>query len=537
MKKINKGFMLITAVIMIAVVAVFLSAAVYYYTAHVSSNVGYLASNQALYIAEAGINKATLAVTTTDVSTRIPCSQVSATFNNIAYANGRYTVTGVASTNNGTITGITPTDTCIHFGYWIGWWIHWGRVFIDHEGFDYDGFCDGGWGLRIRHRGWGTPPGSHASGATVVQNQCTLTSTGTVDKPYAKRVIKRVISQIQEAWAVGNNGTIVKWDGNNWTKVNPSPTTNVTLNNVGMLNYGDGWIVGNKASGTTNATIYRFQSGTWNKINNTVNKSLYGVSAVSSTEAWAVGERGIIAKWNGTSWSVLPNSTNPINNTTIKLNSVSVIDTNGNGVGDFGYAVGDRDSSNKGVVMYYNGTSWSNVTSSVSAPWSWWYNPYPYDLNEVTLLSNSQGTIVGDNLVTFTLSGPNNWVYNYLGGWWWWHGGNMYGIDQVDNDGNGTIDYRFAVGNGKYYSWQPNHWSAVDSAYGTLYGAAIFGQNDVWAVGAPYYTGGKTYCIFHWDGRNWVAVQVTGVNQQLNAISKSVINSELKISTWTDVGN
>lgn len=85
---------------------------------------------------------------------------------------------------------------------------------------------------------------------------------------------------------------------------------------------------------------------------------LRGVSAVSSSLAWAVGFDGsspLIYKWNGTAWSF----DNPPAGLTAQLRAVSAISFN-----DV-WAVGSTGAGNTGdtVILHWNGTSWGRVTS------------------------------------------------------------------------------------------------------------------------------------------------------------------------------
>ncbi len=86
-------------------------------------------------------------------------------------------------------------------------------------------------------------------------------------------------------------------------------------------------------------------------------ETCWGFSAVSTNEAWAVGvrarstncysgnQRFTILKWNGSSDgtgpTVSPTFPAADNNNNQNLNHVAVIDTNGNGAGNLGFAVGN----------------------------------------------------------------------------------------------------------------------------------------------------------------------------------------------------
>ncbi len=95
--------------------------------------------------------------------------------------------------------------------------------------------------------------------------------------------------------------------------------------------------------------------------------TVWSVDMVSSSDGWAVGDGGIIIRWNGTSWNSL---TSP---TTKHLFSVSMVNATD------GWAVGSD-----GCIIHWNGTSWSNVTSPTGA----W-------LQYVDMVDSTDGWIIG----------------------------------------------------------------------------------------------------------------------------------------------
>ena len=114
------------------------------------------------------------------------------------------------------------------------------------------------------------------------------------------------------AWAVGYWGTVVvsSDDGKSWTR---SPTPNdQTLYAVSFADEKNGWVVG------ANGTVMRSTDGgaTWTEQAVTVSDEsgshpldthLFGVATVSPTEAWAVGDMGIVIHTrDGEHWEQLP---------------------------------------------------------------------------------------------------------------------------------------------------------------------------------------------------------------------------------------
>jgi hypothetical protein len=97
------------------------------------------------------------------------------------------------------------------------------------------------------------------------------------------------------------------------------------------------------------------------------NDALLGVAAVSTKDVWAVGDfinasnvnQTLIEQWNGHKWSVVPSpNVGTHNNELFGVTAVSATDI---------WAVGDFVDPNTGttttVIEQWNGTAWSVVTS------------------------------------------------------------------------------------------------------------------------------------------------------------------------------
>ena len=110
-------------------------------------------------------------------------------------------------------------------------------------------------------------------------------------------------SSATDVFAVGESGTILQYDGSNWSKV---------------------------TSGTT--------------------KYLYGIWGSSATDVFAVGESGTILHYNGTSWSSVDSGT-----------VEHLRDIWGSSADDV-FVVGDNST-----ILHYNGSSWSSINSGTTA--------------------------------------------------------------------------------------------------------------------------------------------------------------------------
>lgn len=159
-----------------------------------------------------------------------------------------------------------------------------------------------------------------------------------------------------DAWAAGSGGRIIRWNGTSWISIT-SPTSQ-PINSIAMLDATGsgtatiGWGVGN------NGTLLRY-GGTWSVITSPTTQTLNHVVIVSANEAWAVGNSGVIIRWNGSNWSLYQDVGN------VNLASISMVDTNNDGVANDGWAVGP------GVAYRYVGGTWvSQTASSINTPTS-----------------------------------------------------------------------------------------------------------------------------------------------------------------------
>lgn len=150
--------------------------------------------------------------------------------------------------------------------------------------------------------------------------------------------------------------TLLRWNGSAWSLLTPSTSpsipadasSNQNLNAIHVIDTSGngagniGFAVGN------NGTILQYNGSHWVTNVTPGTDDMYGVYTVSASEAWAVGQNGTIWRWNGSSWS---DFASPVNT---RFNSISMYDTNGDGLADFGVI-----GANSARLLIYNGTSWT----------------------------------------------------------------------------------------------------------------------------------------------------------------------------------
>ena len=294
-----------------------------------------------------------------------------------------------------------------------------------------------------------------------------------------------------DAWAVGDSGTILRWNGNTWSTVT-SPTS-MNLYSVFFVNSSWGWAVGGTS---TNGVILQY-NGSWSTYTNvtfsgypnatdTINATLYSVTmGDNGTAGWAVGAGGAALMYSAGAWYGMNTSTSNI------LRSVGMIH-NANDA----WAVGD-----KGTIIQWTGIAWQNLTS-----------PTTMNLNTIEMVNASVAWAGGgttDNGIIAMMNGTNWSIYNRIN-----MGGALnttvgYNTDTLNATVNSismdTASSAWAVGGkGMVLYFNGTEWQGALNVAGTgtlksvsmVHGTSN-GSLQAWAVGD---TGG----IFAFNGTKWV---------------------------------
>jgi hypothetical protein len=123
-----------------------------------------------------------------------------------------------------------------------------------------------------------------------------------VTSPTVEMINSVAMLSANSGWAVGNNGTILRWNGISWSKVSPSPSTD-HLKSIDMVSETDGWAVGD------NGLLLHYTGGSWNVAASPTSSNLLSVKMLASNFGWAVGDGGEILFWDGLTWSSVPSPT------------------------------------------------------------------------------------------------------------------------------------------------------------------------------------------------------------------------------------
>jgi hypothetical protein len=290
------------------------------------------------------------------------------------------------------------------------------------------------------------------------------------------------------AWAVGSwydtnaaspRTLVQRWNGTSWSIVsspNATPYYN-ELYGVDATSSTFALAVGyaNGSSGVNgsprNTLALRWNGTAWSVVPSpnpgVSNRELFGVDAISATDAWAVGwyyesfspvfADALVLHWNGTAWSqvAVPVPANYLN----QLYGVSA--TSASDVWAVGtYAnLGEANGSRHPLALHYNGTTWSVVPVPASASAAG--TAY---LRAVKAISPTDAWAVGSK-----------------------------------------VGYSTPVA----YHWDGKVWSEVPTpAVGTggnnlFYGVSAASTTQVWAVGYQSGGGGPQPLVERWNGTAW----------------------------------
>jgi hypothetical protein len=343
-----------------------------------------------------------------------------------------------------------------------------------------------------------------------------------------------------DAWAVGyydNSGggevpLTEHWNGTAWKTVTapvPSGATQIVLQGVSAVSATDAWAVGSyqNSSGTL-PLIERWNGTAWKAVTAPVpskatGADLLGVSAVSATDAWAVGYYDessgdnvpLTEHWNGTAWKTVT-APDPSGATYPTLQGVSAISATD------AWAVGGYSNSSntwKPLILKWNGSAWTQASvtapdegalkftslsavSAISATDAWAVGQYNNSSNvEVPLTEHWNGTA----WKTVTAPAPSGAMSTVLQG--------VSAVSATDAWAAGYSLNSSDVQVPLILRWNGTAWKAVTTpapsgaTLSTLTGVSAVSATDAWAVGAYNNSSGvNKSLILRWNGTAWKKV-------------------------------
>jgi hypothetical protein len=290
-----------------------------------------------------------------------------------------------------------------------------------------------------------------------------------------------------------------------WTvETVPQTGNNTLLLGASALSSTDAWAVGEQFAAAGQAppppVSYQWNGTAWSLVPTPTlgaSSALSAVSASTATDAWAVGfsvlgrhdDGTLMEHWNGTAWSV--NSSLVVTGFFADLYGVADLSpTNA-------WAVG---VANSGLLEHWNGTTWSSV--ALPDP-----NFTPGPDESISASSASDIWVVGSTVNTSTGATSGEALH---------FNGTAWSVVPMPQGAGAVTDISptdaWAVGGASIEQWNGTSWSVVPSptpgADLGLTGIAARGPDDVYAVGdnLPSVNGGVVQgVILRWNGSTWSA--------------------------------
>jgi hypothetical protein len=152
-----------------------------------------------------------------------------------------------------------------------------------------------------------------------------------------------------EVWAVGESGTVVRWDGGRWSLVDAGVTDD--LFSVAGVNGHEVWVAGGKHA-------RRWDGSSWSSFDSGLDAFLYGLDAIwgaAPDDVWGIMSAPVagILHYDGHVWS----------------KAYDTIPENGGLTQIWGTAANDIWVVGRGNVVHFDGTSWTQQIPTLGASW------------------------------------------------------------------------------------------------------------------------------------------------------------------------
>ncbi len=555
----NGGFLLVTAIVILVVLSVLALVLTDLSATNDSAADQDIRGAQALYIADAGLNEASLGLLsptvydTASASNRQSCASIATHLTNVPVGAGTFSVTGTLyapGTANAPVTlnGALPAPTAgaptpaIAFSGSASAYAPAGRIGIDSEEIDYSAIASSSATCKTVPapcfvgviRGVdGTAAVAHASGTPIAQYQCTVQSQGGVPNltaPHALRTLTAAL-QLQGGWAVGSEDAarlgsasaqdLLQWQSNAWTPA--APVTAASVNAVTCTSDVDCWAVGSADrlavnSGLTGGTTALHWNGqTWNAMgpipNAVIGHDLDAVACAAYNDCWMVGsftetkkKRWTLLGWNGVFTAIPPDQVLAAPGSTKTLADKKYDQYDIDGVACVSasrcWAVGSLSLAYSGsglkptLLLEWNGVQWALATALLPAA----VVNGGYDLDAITCLAQGCWAVGSFGraapIAVYWDAVTNTWTADSPG-----QGGDLESISCL------TVNDCWAGGSWRTLSptiehWNGTAWSLVTpaAAASDVDGISCLNANDCWAVGSM---GTGRLQLLHWDGSAW----------------------------------
>jgi len=283
-----------------------------------------------------------------------------------------------------------------------------------------------------------------------------------------------------DAWAVGEGGVMLHWDGMKWSEV--SSGFRSSIHGFWGASPDDVWAVG--------GDILHWDGNNWSKVDGVPywSTDIYGFSA---DDIWVVTGRGIVYHWNGLAWDFV--------NLNVNLKLWAVWGSSPNDI----WVVGEN-----GIAFNYDGDAWARVSTGTGQ-----------DINDIWGVASDDIWAVADfevllhwdgmNWTCFDIETPPFLTIPYLEGIWGTASDQFIAVGELSEGEQGS---------GAILKWDGNSWTYERNK---VRGLQVWGTapEDIWIAGreGEFYHNGVmnigTYMTFNglWGIGNHVWVGGSGI--------------------------
>jgi hypothetical protein len=344
-----------------------------------------------------------------------------------------------------------------------------------------------------------------------------------------------------DLWVVGQRGVIMRRASGVWS-VLPAPS-HEDLFGVAVMPPRDVWAVGGNWLGPGGGVgeVIHFD-GTWSKVYSSRTRMLWSISGTSSSDLWTVGTGGSIHHRDGTGWSEVARGSD------VWLRAAW-----GASASDL-WAVGNRGWSSDPALLHYDGKLWSERApdASLSAVGAIWGSSAT-DIWAVGS-TDDDGVILHWNGTSWSRETPPG--NRQLSAIWGasatdvWAGGD--GV-MLHNDGHGWSEVTLPGGVGSimglWGSSATDVWGVGDKVIHfdgvawslssmevpgwTLRAISGCAANDVWTVGS---SAESTSVVFHFDGNAWSVAHVVPIGLQSGWLQSILCRARNDVWAVSDIG-
>ncbi|MDA8320156.1 MAG: hypothetical protein M0030_10185 [Actinomycetota bacterium] len=304
------------------------------------------------------------------------------------------------------------------------------------------------------------------------------------------------------AWAVGGRAgktLILHWNGTAWKIVaSPTPAGGAMLTGVAAISAGDAWAVGYNPTVGSHALILRWTGKVWRTSSTPAAEFLTSVTIASKTSVWVTGTtthgKPLLLHWGGAMWRSVRVPTTADGDLwgVTALSATNV------------WAVGD--TLGRPLILHWTGTAWRTVRPP--AGWSgysgYWRSVAGASARSVWAVTSSPCP---------SCSSTQGGIYRWNGSAWKLAGrtgapssadaGGLTAVAASSSTSAWAVGLT-TPGSALIMHWNGTAWKIVKRLTGAshdfLAGVAALSAKNAWAVGT---TGSGKTLILHWNGSTW----------------------------------